>query len=129
MRVISLNHVALHVADVKTSVRFYRDVLGLPEIPRPRSFTFPGAWLQLGTHGELHLIGDAKPGSFETHDSSRGRHWALEVVDMGEVVERLRGLCQTFRGPGDRGDGALQVYVTDPDGYIVELCQLPRDKS
>lgn len=56
MKVLQLNHVALHVADVSASVRFYSDVLKLEEIPRP-AFRFPGAWFRLGVDQELHLIG------------------------------------------------------------------------
>lgn len=43
MRMLQLNHVAIHVADVPASVRFYHEVLGLEEIPRPAFL--PGAWL------------------------------------------------------------------------------------
>ena len=57
MKFSQLNHVALHVADIERSVEFYRDVLRLEPIPRP-AFTFPGAWFQLGTDQELHIIGE-----------------------------------------------------------------------
>ena len=56
MQVQQLNHVALHVADVETSVGFYRDVMKLPQLPRP-AFDLPGAWFRLGPEQELHLIG------------------------------------------------------------------------
>ena len=57
MKVLELNHVAIHVTDVERSVAFYRDVLRLEPIPRP-AFTFPGAWFRLGVDQELHLIGE-----------------------------------------------------------------------
>ena len=47
MKFRELNHVAIHVADVDVSSAFYRDILQLPEIPRP-AFSFPGAWFLLG---------------------------------------------------------------------------------
>ena len=52
-----LNHVALHVADVKKSCEFYRGTLKLEPMERP-AFDFPGAWFRLGEFQELHLIGD-----------------------------------------------------------------------
>ena len=56
MKILELNHIALHVADLERSVAFYREVLRLVPIPRP-AFDFPGAWFQLGAVQELHLIG------------------------------------------------------------------------
>lgn len=41
MIILELNHVAIHVTDVKRSSSFYHDVLRLEAIPRP-AFDFPG---------------------------------------------------------------------------------------
>ena len=49
---------ALHVEDVDRTIRFYTDVLGLSQIPRP-NFQFPGAWFRIGADQELHIIGGA----------------------------------------------------------------------
>ncbi|HEV7687059.1 MAG TPA: VOC family protein, partial [Acidimicrobiia bacterium] len=38
-----LDHVSIIVTDVERAKRFYAQVLGLAEIPRPQSFDFPGA--------------------------------------------------------------------------------------
>jgi catechol-2,3-dioxygenase len=38
-----LDHAALLVKDVERSRRFYGQVLGMEEVPRPSNFTFPGA--------------------------------------------------------------------------------------
>ena len=44
MRTAGLFHVAIKTNDLGATVRFYRDVMGLVEVPRP-DFGFPGAWL------------------------------------------------------------------------------------
>lgn len=122
MRVLQLNHVALHVADVARSVPFYRDVLRLSVMDRP-AFDFPGAWFRVGIHQELHLIGDRNAA---VHSHPRGTHLALEVDDLDAWESHLeaRGAERLPRKP--RPDGAHQVFVVDPDGHWIELCLPPR---
>ena len=117
--VTQLDHVALHVADVAASVRFYAEVLRLPPLPRP-AFDFPGAWFQLGTHQELHLIGDR---SQDVHSHNRGNHFALQVLDLDSWERHLMLLNWKHLPRRTRPDGAQQLFVIDPDGHHIELCQ------
>lgn len=121
MRFLELNHVALHVHDVAASCRFYEQVLRLEAIPRP-AFNFPGAWYQLGTQQELHLIGDRRD---PVHSHSRGNHFALMVDSMDEWEAWFRQIQQPYEPRRTRPDGAFQIYVTDPDGHAIELCTPP----
>ena len=116
-----LNHVALHVADVERSVAFYRDVLRLEPMPRP-AFSFPGAWFRLGPEQELHLIGGR---TREVISHNRGNHFALLVDDFAAWEKYLTDNKVNFAPRRTRPDGALQLYVIDPDGHYVELCTLP----
>lgn len=117
--IVALNHVGIHVEDVERSETFYREVLGLTKIYRPE-MSFPGAWLQLGTAQELHLIG--KNSSPDIPPSER--HFALEVEDAEAWVEHLQRLDIEIDGPGRRPDGAIQVFFRDPDGHVIELSEL-----
>lgn len=121
MKTTQLNHVALHVADVERSGEFYEQVLQLKSIPRP-AFDFPGAWYRLGSDQELHLIGDRDQ---DVHSKSRGTHFALMVddIDAWESFFERSGIAHLPRRT--RPDGAFQIYVTDPDGYAIELCTPP----
>lgn len=121
VRVQQLNHVALSVGNLEASKRFYGDVLGLPEIARP-AFAFPGAWFALGPEQQLHLIADGAPIGA---GSSRGDHFALAVPDAAAASGALQSRGVAHRGPGRRPDGAWQIFLADPDGHVVELCQLP----
>ena len=118
MKILQLNHVALHVADVERSVAFYRDVLRLELIPRP-AFSFPGAWFRLGVDQELHLIG-GRDASTQSH--SRGNHWALMIDDMDAWEQDLQARGIPYLPRRTRPDGALQIYLVDPDGHYLELC-------
>jgi len=115
-----LNHVMIRVRDLGVSMKFYGEILGLPRLPRP-AFDFPGAWFALGKQ-ELHLIGDAGlPAMSHAH-----HHFALWVDDPAAVRRELEQLGWTkLRGPAPRPDGAMQLFVTDPDGYVIEFMSQP----
>ncbi len=115
---LELNHVALHVIDVEKSAEFYERVLRLEKIKRP-GFNFPGAWFRLGAHQELHLIGDR---SEPVNSKDRGNHYALMIDDMDEWERYFQENNIDYLPRRTRPDGAFQIYVTDPDGYFIELC-------
>jgi catechol-2,3-dioxygenase len=121
MRILELNHVALHVADVARSGVFYRDVLRLEALPRP-AFDFPGAWFRLGRTQELHLIArrieSAPP-------VNRNNHFALRVDDLAAWEKHLREASADFQPRKQRPDGAQQIFLRDPDGHFIELFTSP----
>ncbi len=121
MEILQLNHVAIHVQDVERSCAFYRDVLGLKQIERP-AFSFPGAWFSLGPGQELHIIGEAERPS---QGGPRSNHFALRVPSIRQAEEELRRKGIAFQGPWQRPDGAWQMFLADPDGHFIELCELP----
>ena len=52
-----IQHVGLVVSDLDRSRGFYRDALGLEEVPRPSNFAFDGAWFRFGGT-EIHLLSE-----------------------------------------------------------------------
>jgi catechol 2,3-dioxygenase-like lactoylglutathione lyase family enzyme len=117
MQVLELNHVALHVRDVDAACDFYKNVLRLKPLARP-AFDFPGAWFRLGERQELHLIGErVQP----VHSHNRGNHFALRVDDIGEWEKHLQEIQANHRPRKQRPDGAWQIFLSDPDGHVIEL--------
>lgn len=121
MKILELNHVAIHVADVGRSVEFFRRVLRLEQIERP-AFDFPGAWFRLGAEQELHLIGKPEePFSFR----NRNNHFALRVDDIAAWEAHLQKVGADFSPRKPRPDGALQIFLRDADGHFIELFAPP----
>jgi catechol 2,3-dioxygenase-like lactoylglutathione lyase family enzyme len=123
-----IQHCALVVGDLERSRRFYGEVLGLDEIPRPSSFAFAGAWFRAGAD-EVHLIvesdttmkaGAAAPGS--ALEFGLVTHLAFEVDSLTDTLAGLRDRgVEADGGPMARGDGVDQAFLRDPDGYVVEV--------
>ena len=125
---IRLQHCGLVVSDLERSRRFYGEALGLEELSRPSNFAFAGAWFALaGT--EIHLLAEADttgragmPPPGLGLAGGLATHIALEVEDLTAWQARLgeHGVAPAA-GPMPRGDGVDQLFVLDPDGYVVEL--------
>tara|TARA_B100000029_G_scaffold175134_1_gene172030 strand:+ start:2640 stop:3098 length:459 start_codon:yes stop_codon:yes gene_type:complete len=122
----TLDHVTVVVGDLEASRAFYVDVLGMLEVPRP-AFSFDGLWFQSGPT-QIHLIleydGSGPAGNLvpSEHRGARTHHFAFQVDDAHACAARLQELdVPIVAGPKERPDGAVQVFVCDPDGHVVEL--------
>ncbi|GAB4118564.1 MAG: hypothetical protein OHK0057_28400 [Thermoflexibacter sp.] len=120
MKFLALNHIALHVADLEKSIFFYQHILELPTLPRP-AFDFAGAWFRLGKDQELHLIAGRKA---EVNAHSRGNHFALSVSSIQKAEEFLLAKEVHYQAPKQRPDGIWQIFLQDPDGYYIEICEI-----
>ena len=115
------HHIALSVTDLARAKRFYGDVLNLKELPSP-PFDFPCAWYQLG-HVQLHLVAHPPTRTLRgtTDIDPRDGHLAVRVKNYHETVEHLRAHgIECLEAPYNLTPWA-QIYVTDPDGNVVEL--------
>jgi catechol 2,3-dioxygenase-like lactoylglutathione lyase family enzyme len=120
--VTGLHHTAVCVTDIAVAKRFYGEVLGLREIDRP-AFPFAGAWYELGDGRQLHLIVHEHPRTLRGTRAIdlRDGHFALGVTDFDEAVAHLRAAGVECVERPDNVTPWQQVYVTDPDGNVIEL--------
>jgi catechol 2,3-dioxygenase-like lactoylglutathione lyase family enzyme len=125
MNILNLNHVALLVQDVERSRQFYSQVLGMEEVPG-----LGAVWLAKGP-AEIHLLQESEKGRaaqaaghYHGDDLADGYtvHIAFEVDDLEAAQRHLRA-CQVeiVCGPRPRGSDGEQLYIRDPDGYVIEL--------
>ena len=117
----SVHHVAVRVTDVARARRFYAEVLGLEEIDRP-GFDFPGAWFRVGVQ-QIHLIADPTPASSaDTHPiDTRARHMALRVTSYRDTLAHLQAQSISCVARPQNKTPWPQIYLTDPDGNVIEL--------
>jgi lactoylglutathione lyase len=119
-------HVGLRVADLERSLAFYTGlgyrVLGtVPET-------------EFGSLTMLRLPGDAFATIELVHDPASGavdpgglNHLVIQVDSMRDTVADLTARGLDVDGPGspDGSDDFWTAWLTDPDGYRIELVQWP----
>lgn len=118
----SLHHVSVIVTDIDRAKHFYGEVLGFEESPDRPDFDFPGAWYQAGAT-QIHLIayeeGQTLRGT--TDIDSRDGHFAVRVRDVEAFIERMeKHEVEMLNKPVNKTEWH-QVYITDPDGNIIEF--------
>ncbi len=114
----NLNHLLIRARDVNATRDFYRDVLGLEQGARP-PFPFKGYWMYIGDRAVVHLA-EREPDA-EGDDTGAIDHIAFEAAGLKEMLEKLDDLGIAARNRKVPGQGLHQVFVTDPDGVMIEL--------
>jgi lactoylglutathione lyase len=122
-----LGYVILYVADLDSSIAFYRDVIGLPY-----KFTDAG-YAEFGTEGTRFALYERRRAEWLTgHPVAPGpaAEIVLVVDDVDAEAARLSALGATvLNGPADRPWGHRTLHVADPDGFVVELAEeIPRKR-
>lgn len=116
--VTGYNHVALAVKDLEKSAAFYRETLGLEPIAVPADLKAIRAWFRIAPGQELHLLGGRK--AAVTNNDPNLAHFALTIAAADPVEAYLKSKGVKYHRQ-QRFDGAWQIYLTDPDGYVIEL--------
>jgi catechol 2,3-dioxygenase-like lactoylglutathione lyase family enzyme len=113
MKPAGVHHVAICVAEAQKGLAFYRDVLGMTQLPRPD--LGPGYWLDAGGQ-QVHLM--------ESDTQSPGaNHFAIRVDDIDAAVSDLQEQgVEVNRIPFISGAGH-QAFLHDPFGNLIELNQ------
>lgn len=123
MQVRAFDHVNVRTADVDRMVAWYDRVLGMKAGPRP-PFPFPGAWLYLGEHALVHLVGvGSAPDAPES--AIRLEHFAFSGSGLAAFLDHLRREGVEWRlgtTPGAPPTGGIvQVNIFDPDGNHIHV--------
>jgi lactoylglutathione lyase len=121
-------HTMLRVGDLQKSIDFYTKVLGMKLLrttDRPEQ-KYSLAFVGYGTnpdHAELELT--YNHGVSEYDLGSAYGHVAIGVPDVYAACDRIRSSGGNItREPGPvKGGSTVIAFVTDPDGYKIELIQ------
>ncbi len=112
-----IHHVNIMVDDLAAADEFYSDVLGLERNPTP-DLGFPAQFFAINAEQEIHVneLADVRP---------ERAHFCVRVADFNETFRRALelGIIETDtwgrvrRLPG----GAMQLFVRDPAGNLIEI--------
>ena len=123
-----LLHTMLRVGDLQRSIDFYTQVLGMTLLrttDRPEQ-KYSMAFVGYGSnpdHAELELTYNYGVDAYEL--GTAYGHIALGVPDAYGACEKIRAAGGVItREPGPvKGGTTVIAFVTDPDGYKIELIE------
>jgi catechol 2,3-dioxygenase-like lactoylglutathione lyase family enzyme len=122
MKILGLDHVqlAIPVGGEGRARAFYRDVLGMEEVPKPNPLVGRGGcWFATGKV-QLHL------GVEEDFRSAKKAHPALVVEGLDEIVDRCAKAGFATK-PDASIDSRRRVHIFDPFGNRIELIEPKRE--
>jgi lactoylglutathione lyase len=129
---MNLLHTMLRVGDLQRSIRFYTEVLGMQLLrttERPDQ-KYDLAFVGYGRnpeHAEIELTYNYGVDKYEL--GSAFGHIAIGVPDVAATCAAVREKAQALgaaitREPGPvKGGTTFIAFITDPDGYKIELIQ------
>ena len=127
-----LLHTMLRVGDLPRSIDFYTQVLGMTLLrttERPAQ-KYSLAFLGYGSnpeHAEIELTYNHGVDRYEL--GTAYGHLAIGVPDVAATCAAVRAKAQALGGAITREPGPVQggstviAFITDPDGYKIELIQ------
>lgn len=120
--------VTLGVKDLETSIRFYRDGLGFPQIETPPTvafFNLNGSWLGLYNWDSLAEDATVSPegSGFNGFALAHNLHSEAEVDQVMEMA--ISAGATLVKQPQKVFWGGYSGYFKDPDGHLWELAHNP----
>ena len=119
IKATGFNHLHINVRDLKRSIRFYEEAFGLKvgfSAGKDLIFMVPEA---TGHSLALHLVGPDEPIGMDGGVQHFG--FALDINDHDQVIKQVEKAGGKLISRGKHGGRFPYAYVTDPDGYVIEL--------
>jgi catechol 2,3-dioxygenase-like lactoylglutathione lyase family enzyme len=120
MSVGMLDHYNVSTRKLGDTIRFYEEMLGLTNGPRP-PFNFPGAWLYSAGHPVLHLNDISSTDRQQPADSGVIDHVAFGSRGFEAIKQHLTGKGVSFRVNQVPNSRRWQIFLTDPNNVMIEL--------
>jgi catechol 2,3-dioxygenase-like lactoylglutathione lyase family enzyme len=115
-----LDHYNVSTRNLADTVRFYEDVLGFVNGPRP-PFDFPGAWLYSDGHPVLHVNDISPTDTPQRPDSGVIDHIAFGSRGFEAMRRHLTEKGVPFRINQVPNSRRWQIFVNDPNNVLIEL--------
>jgi catechol 2,3-dioxygenase-like lactoylglutathione lyase family enzyme len=134
IEILEIHHTGIRIDSgghkLAATEEFYKNVLGLGrDGGRPTIPGIPGAWINVGEVGQIHLIGGEQPSPVAKgpgEDPTRP-HIAFAVRDIVATRAELdRMAVKYWVIEGLTSPDSTQVFMNDPCGNMVELHQIDK---
>jgi len=120
-RALKINHVTVIVDNLEKAGQFYQNELGLEPLPAFH-FDYPVMFFKFNDEQQLHIS------EWEDTTSFRG-HICVQVDDFNGLFFRMKELNAIDIKPWGKvrqlPDGAMQMFLRDPAGNLVEISSAP----
>jgi catechol 2,3-dioxygenase-like lactoylglutathione lyase family enzyme len=120
MSVGVLDHYNVSTRKLAETVKFYEEVMGLMNGPRP-PFDFPGAWLYSEGHPVLHLNDISGTDRQQRPDSGVIDHVAFGSRGFEAMKQHLSGKGVPYRVNLVPNSTRRQIFLRDPNNVEIEL--------
>ena len=120
----AIDHVelAMPAGQEETARKFYAELLGMREIPKPAELLRRGGcWFESGSV-QVHL------GVEKDFRPAQKAHPALKCMDYDGLVAKLQASGMELTEPGDI-PGVRRCHIHDPFGNRIELIASATDKT
>ena len=123
-KVTKLLHTRYRVNDLESTVKFYREILGLQEVRRHKSPRGSELVFLKAPKSDEEIEICHFPGSSSVSVQPDLTHLAFEVDSLDEFARHLaqHGLKYSD-GPTTSSSGSTFAFVDAPEGYEIELIQ------
>lgn len=122
-------HTMIRVNDLDQSIEFYTNVLGMTVLDRAVNEQYRYTLVFVGYKDQPDGTTIELTYNWDTHEYDMGNafgHLALGVEDIYAACEKIKTLGgNVTREPGPVKGGDTHIaFITDPNGYQIELIQL-----
>jgi len=125
----ALQHVSFIIKDTQQSLHFYCELLDLKQNPLRPDLGYAGAWLDINTQQQIHLLELPNPDPIDNRPAhgGRDRHAAFMVDNLQLIIDKLNHarIAYTLSKSGRRA-----LFCRDPDNNALEFIQVnPNTRS
>ncbi len=122
MKIDSLDHLVLTVADIDCTIRFYEQILGMQKMEFGEgriALAFGQQKINLHQHGQ-----EFEPKANQVQTGSADLCF-ITTLPLSSVIDHIKQNHVTIiEGPVNRTGAAwplLSIYIRDPDGNLLEI--------
>ncbi|MGF1731162.1 lactoylglutathione lyase [Photobacterium kasasachensis] len=124
-------HTMIRVTDLDQSIKFYTQVLGMSVLDRTENTEYRYTLVFVGYEDQPEGTTIELTYNWDTNQYEMGNafgHLALGVDDIYAACDKIKAQGgNVTREPGPVKGGSTHIaFITDPDGYQIELIQVSK---